>query len=256
MKTTLLSTTNESLQNASYGYPAPRVSTTISPTSSILDPQIAYMEATKTDDSRERARLLNEALAGFLTLPLQSPNEAWHYNVGCCYYALNEPGAALFHFLFAKTLAPRNHVIDVMIQACKGRANLAKDSISLYNAQPFWNISFLSETELKIILLIGLITGTLFGAIACYTQQRGIKIASLFLMGSGAITGVVLFARIFLTPIGVIIQAETLAGTIPPRIVTPGEEVYIEAINQKGYQVKTGDGQQGFLSKNSCWPLI
>lgn len=221
----------------------------------LSDPAISYQEATHTQDIKERSRLINEALSGFLTLRLSSPNEAWHYDVACCYYALNEVGAALFHLLFAKTLAPRSAQIDEMIRLTRSKANLPQDAPSLQQLRPFWSAPLFSMLELKIFFLVCCLTGTLFCTISFYSRIRGIGVAALFLLVIASATGAILFGRLLLTPIGVVVQAETVKGIVPPKTVIPGEEVYIEGVIDTGYRIRTAKGQQGLLSKQSCWPL-
>lgn len=222
----------------------------------ISNPINAYRDALSEQSVELQSKKYNEALTLYLSQKPTSPSAIWHYNVGACFLALHEPGAAVYHFLEAMR-------IDPSLDFAKNGLIRARDACDLspnvHEFRPFWVLPFLSFTILESIFLSLVLIAFVIASLGLLIRFRALVKVALFITLVACIFGLILFLR-FLEPLeGVIVYPAKLQSHISggplPRAMLPGEQVRVLAIQEKMVNIETSVGESGWLPEKNCWVL-
>ena len=220
---------------------------------------VKYKEGEKTTSNMERKKAFNEALSLYLHQVSAQPSGYLLYNIGNCYFQLQEYGLARLYYERAKTELPRFRQIPTNIHTTIVKAGI---ELQVSEKSHFWKtfflVSYFSYFEKELIFLAACLFAFAFASLYLWLEISAFRHLRNISLAIGVLVGCVLLYCTYLTPLeAIVLQPVSLSqgpgsryAAVMENPLLPAEKVQVIEIIENGSWlfVETGGKEKGYIS--------
>ncbi len=222
---------------------------------SLTEAHKAYQQGEAAQTIAEREIHFNQALK--LYLENEKPHGKMYYNIGNCYYQLNQPGMAIWYYQKAEKLLPRDHKIEQNLAKAKEQVKAPfHKEYEIKKRLLFWQY-FLSPQERSIAFIaLSLITFILSSSYI-WLKKKGLKYLTIAFCLMTFVMGTALSQFDLKEKTGIFIQPSLLrcdAGmqykAVDQNLIPIGEIFKVLELSEDGswVKVKVSQNKKGYVN--------
>jgi tetratricopeptide (TPR) repeat protein len=221
----------------------------------------AYLQGEKTQDVQERKACFNKALELYLQQVSTHPSGELLYNIGNCYYQLQEYGLALYYYYRAEKEAPRDEKIRFNIEVTKRKTRQEEEGPKSVATVIRILQKKIALFELELLLLGFALFAFTFASFFLWFRMKFFKTLTSFSLVGLLLLSSLLMWRLYFAPIEavVVFPVQLLCGPgkeyakVEGEPVLVGEKVEVQEASREGewLKIKRGSGLEGYVSKEN-----
>jgi len=217
------------------------------------DAFLKYTEAEHASTPEERKKGFNEALSLYLDVLSTSSSGKLYYNIGNCYFQLNEFGFAIYYYYKALQEMPRDEQVMTNLNTALAKVGLPPERRTVFDA-------LLSSFEKSLWVLGFFLFAFCFFSLYIWLPYGAFRwLAHLCLIIGSLLFASLVWQEYFATRAAVVVRTVSLTRGPGPEYIMVGDPLLmglkvrvIEVTAQGNWiKVRAPSGQEGYVSQEN-----